>query len=277
MKQRILTLTLITCLSLPLTAQQRQEISVNAGGGFSTLLYSYGSSTQTLGGGGKVGAGYSFYFNPNWALSSGIDVGFYNTTGTLKHSVRNQNLIDMEDGADLIFTYTYSGYEEKTSAVLLTIPIMARYQTDDDKLAFYVDFGVKVGVPVSANFSADGDLRTEGFYPDLGFAFKEDMPERGFANYSGTPKTDLSLKPSFMLAVEAGVKYSITDRYSLYAGAYCDYGLNNMNKNTNNSYGALVTYQPATPANLAYGSLSGSSDRISSLALGITVRLSMSL
>ncbi len=271
--KRIATLLLAVAIAGVATAQHRQEVSVNAGAGLSSLIFSYGNSEQKLGFGGKVGLGYQYFLSPSWGVVSGVDFGFYNATSTLARNVYSQPAIDGFDGSDFTFTATYTGYEEKASTVMLTIPLMAQYQTGDGK-GLYVAFGAKVGIPISAKYKASGHLLTEGNY-GTGFHYSGDLPERGFTDSYQHYTADLDLKASFMLALELGAKWQLPGKYILYTGAYCDYGLNNINGTNTN--GVLVAYQSQTPADFKRQSVAGSSDRMNSLAIGVTLRLSLDM
>ena len=150
MKQRIILLLLALCFSLPSVAQHRHEVSIGGGYGLASLQYDVISSDHKSGSGAHAGLGYNFYFAPNWSVKTGVGIGFFNakttlgsvdTYKTVENSVVTYTTSTINGNGDLQFTYEYTGYEEKPSATLLTIPVMLQGETGG-KTAFYAAAGV---------------------------------------------------------------------------------------------------------------------------------------
>ncbi|MDR3134013.1 MAG: PorT family protein [Prevotellaceae bacterium] len=287
MKQKIILLLLALCFSLPSMAQHRHEISIAGGFGLSSLQYGVISSDHKNGTGAQAGLGYNFYFAPNWSVRTGVGLGFFNAKTTLGSTdtyktVENQShsyiTSTINGNGDLRFTYEYTGYEEKPSATLLTIPVMLQFETIGSK-AFYFAVGGKIGIPLSAQYKTSGQLKTTGYNLELEVPINDNLPDYGFGTYDVNHTTDWDLNLSVQLSVEAGVKWHLTDKLNLYSGVYFDYGLNDLNKNNNDDPTAfrLINYQPKTPGEFIYGGIFNGSDKLYPVALGITVRLSFGL
>ena len=278
MKQKIITLIILAfCTILPSMAQQH-ELSVNGGFGLSTLDYSYVTTLYKTGAGGQIGFGYNYFVTPNWSLRTGIDFAFYNASlSKSQYGATNQTISDVGEVFD--FMYSYLNYKEELSATFLNIPVMVQFQTTG-KIAFYIAGGAKIGIPVSATCRTKGDLTTKGWVADLGLIdhkIMEDMEDMGFVTNRATDKkNDFSMGVSFMLSAETGIKWELSEKFNLYTGVYFDYGLTDVNKDPVTSV-RLITYQPARPAEFLYGNMTAATERMNTIAGGITIRLAYKL
>ncbi|MDR0693997.1 MAG: PorT family protein [Prevotellaceae bacterium] len=284
MKQRIILLLLALCTALLSVAQHRHEISIGGGYGLSSLQYEVISSEHKNGSGAHAGLGYNFYFAPNWSVKTGVGLGFFNakttlgsteTYKTIENSTVSYITSTVNGSGDLRFTYEYSGYEEKPSVTLLTIPVMLQFETVGTT-AFYFALGAKIGLPLSAQYKTTGQLKTTGYNLELQIPIDDNLPDYGFGTYNVNQTTNWDLNLAVQLSVEAGVKWRLTQQLSLYSGVYFDYGLNNLNK-SDIVDSRLISYQPKTPSEFIYGGIFNGSDRLYPVALGITVRLGFGL
>ena len=274
MKQRIILLLLALCLSLPSMAQRRHEISVAGGYGLSSLQYKSNITDNQKGYNAHVGLGYNFYFTPDWSVKTGAELGFYSAVASLAQSTTypKSKVNDWE------FTYTYRDYKETVPAALFTIPVMVQGETGG-KIAFYAAAGAKISIPLHAQYRTSGHLTTSGYHTVYNIPV-DNLPAYGFGQFDVDETTGLDLNLSVQLAVEAGVKWRLDDRFSLYAGGYLDYGLTNLHKKTGDEGVRLITYQPSARPNeyrFLYGSFLHSSDKLYPVAAGITLRLSFGL
>ena len=275
MKQKIISLILVLGLCLPLTAQHRHEFSVNVGGGLSTLMYEPTIGKYTSGFGGEAGLGYHFFLTPNWGIGTGFNLALYNSELTADNAFFGSFNTTTVEGRAVRFSYTFNNYKEEISATMLTIPLMVQYQTGG-KIGLFAAVGGKVGIPVSANNNLSvGNIRTNGYFPDWNVTY-DDLPQYGFGAYDKmSQENDLELQTAFMLSAELGAKFRFGNSLSLYAGAYVDYGLNDVRKYESN--GLAFAYNPAAvsyPDGFAIsGSMAEASDKITPLAIGGKLRL----
>ncbi len=255
-----------------LAAQSKHELSVAGFGGLSTLKNPLLSNKM----GGGFSAGYSYRFNEKWALCSGIEFAFYgaayNAT-TLNESYPVASPIDNpQPGFDNAFTFhaDYTGYEEKLSALYLQIPVMAQYAYPLGKNFLYGAAGIKIGIPLTATYKAGAQsLSTWGHSNYTGQDYTN---EYGFGS-SGNPSHNGNMEtgPSAALAIEAGMKWILNEKFSLYSGFYFDYGLNNVNKMEDGTHSTIYNY----PADYTYNS--AVTGKMNLLAAGIKIKIAMGL
>jgi hypothetical protein len=265
--KKIIILLFVVMSGLLVSAQITHEISVQGGGGLSTLNYKLKSGKHQLGGGGEFGVGYACFFTKTVGIRIGFDLAFYNskaqpTSGVI---IVTPGLIDSEGDRFDMHT-TLSHYSESQKAMFLNIPVMAQFQTKK----FYVMGGVKIGVPLNCKFSiSDATLINKGYYPEL----TNELTMPAFAGY-GT-FTDINtegkfpLQVSAALALETGIKWEIGKHFALYAGIYFDYGLNNIVKQE----GPFMNYSSSEPANFTTNSaLPFITDKVNVMAFGVKMR-----
>ena len=290
-----LIVTLVVAMnSLHISAQAIHEFSVYGSSGLSTLRYQLSMGDRSGGFGGDFGAGYTYLIlreravetgtvsHQQWGIHTGIGLGFYNA----KAKLNNQTAITkgLNDG-ELFFSNfdlysTISGYKETQKAILLNIPVMAQYQLDQ----YYFMGGFKFGIPLSGKYKSKGaTLTNKAYYPELG-SWATTQEFRGYGTFTGmnsNGKIDLGV--STMFSLESGMMWRIDDNFSLYTGAYFDYGLNNVVKGKKNQFVNYNTYNPTdfTTNSVLSSSYSDDSkptaiaftDKVNTMAVGIKVRL----
>jgi len=250
MKKIILSIAYILVASSFLFAQEEQsqhELTINLGGGLSTLGLQTESSKLGLDGplmpklGGSLGLGYTYHINNQFGIGTGIEANFYRSEYSNDNLIGNYRDIDPKNQDEYFqLNYNYSErYKEIQNAIFVQIPLMLQFQTGDYH-KFYVAVGGRVGIPVYTQFNTDASaLTTSGFY-SFEKATYENLPTKGFTDYD-SPKTDgkLSLKTAYMASLELGMKWALNDNFNLYTGIYGDYGLNDIQKVKNKG---TVTY-----------------------------------
>ncbi|MCL2042371.1 MAG: PorT family protein [Bacteroidales bacterium] len=270
MKKVIIIIIAATC-SLSASAQPVHEFSINGGGGLSALNYKLSSGGKKLGGGGEFGVGYTCLFTEQIGLHVGAGIGLYNAKADLDGAgVVTAGLTD-DEGDRFNMHTTLHGYQETQNATFLNIPVMAHFQTGLVH-KFYAMGGVKVGLPVSCKYDLSGaTLTNEAYYPEYDNVLKEPTfaGYGDFDNISSSGKT--KYKISAALALEAGMKWNIGSLLAVYTGAYFDYGLTNIAKET-----SFVNYNNAEPANFTINSAVASANKINVMAVGVKVRLALS-
>lgn len=266
----------------PFLGHAQHEFSVYGGGGLSGLSYKSDAGKQKNGFGGQFGLGYRFYFTSNVGIGTGIEYAPYNAKFKADNVNSGHRATDFEDVA-FDFRSSVTGYEEKQNAAFLQIPLMLQYLTDSDQ-GFYVAGGFKAGIPLSGKYSSTASmLQNSGFYSEEIYEYTTQQ-FMGFGTFNGiTSKGDLTFKTAFFLSLEAGMKFGLSGNFSLYAGAYLDYALNNAVKKPSL---LLVAYNTTNPTDFTLNSVANSqyaqngvaqsfTDKIAPVAAGVKIVVAM--
>ncbi|MDG3581381.1 OmpA family protein [Galbibacter pacificus] len=240
MKIRIVTsLFLIWMLS-----GQAQEIMFKLDGGTSGIAYNSSMGNGTLGFGGGIGVGYTYFFNNHWGLQTGIEARYNSNTFELYD---NQQIVTNEiddQGSAFEYRVNTSKYREDQHFYSFGIPVMLQYRgAISDKTGFYVGFGGKVLFPTKQQVAASAkDLELSSYYPDLNLEI-DDLPVHGFGNTNDWENhVEVSLKTSVLLSIEGGLIFKLKEHLKLYTGIYIDYGLTDLQDE--NPTQNLVDYSP---------------------------------
>jgi hypothetical protein len=222
-----------------------------------------GSVSTGFGFGGRLG--YSFAVNPSWKAGTALELSMYNNKvsfGTLSDKYEHGTGEDKS-----LFSYSLNSYEEKQSVAMVSIPVTLQYQTGDN-IRFCVSGGVKFGLPVSAQASiTPGTVNdVSGKYDHEGQTYTN-LPQHGYPEGTKLPavKSDIDLGFSVAATLEAGVLIR-----KFYAGAYLDYGLNNMQKTKDKH---PIEYQNSSM--LVHNSIlnTGLVDKINLFSVGLKVKM----
>lgn len=286
MNNKIITIILIFAFcGTSLLAQKKQEFSIWGAGGLSTLKYDTNVGDSKNGMGGAFGVGYNYYFSQNWSVGTGLELSLYNSKTTINELYDAYNTTDGTYNFE--FRTTVSNFEEKQNTMFINIPIMAQFEIPaigDNN--FYASGGFKIGIPVSKKFKVTKmHMENRGYYPQFGGEIDE--PEfMGFGSFDRRDKKgDLDLKIAYMVSLEAGMKWVLSENMSLYTGAYFDYGLNDISKDKNKR---LVGYNRQAPEDFQHNSVLSSqystngetkeiADKINLMSLGIKLKLAFDL
>jgi hypothetical protein len=228
----------------------KHEYTLYAGGGLSTLHYksSIGSSSGMAG--GLLGADYRFFPLKNFGIGIGLEASFYNAKGVIDDYSYAEQVKD-RDGDDFEFRTNLRNYGERESIVMLNIPLMLRYRGDPEKNTFYIAAGAKISLPVSGKYRiVEGASSNSGDYAFENYEYT-DRPFVGFGSFPEIGDQELTLKPAYMLSVEAGMNWRL-QYILLYTGVYFDYGLNNIVEKSNELF---ITYNSSNPTDRHTGSM----------------------
>ncbi|WP_108823355.1 porin family protein [Dysgonomonas sp. Marseille-P4361] len=289
MKKNILMFVagLLICSILSAQNNKTHEVSVWGAGGLSTLQYDLNIGDSKNGVGGTVGFGYNYNFNENWSIGSGLELSFYSAKSTIDGLSDSYAANDGE--YDFVFHTTIKNYKEKQSATYLNIPIICQYQTPVfNEHSLYVSAGMKIGVPVSKTSKVtNADFNNYGYYPEWENPIQDDPYFMGFGAFKSIDKKGtLDLKIVYILALETGLKWKLSEDLGLYTGVYLDYGLNDIKKADDKR---LIQYNKEMPEDYIHNSILLSkaaindsedkilSKKINSIAAGIKVRLAFCL
>jgi opacity protein-like surface antigen len=255
-------------------AVARHEVSISAGGALSGLQSRPVYGDANMKGAFAIGAGYHYALNDTWGILSGIHFAVYNGGIAASNNDHTQQ-ITIPGGNPLDFKISAPAYSEKQRAVMINIPVMAQYRYRGwNKAVLYGAGGFKLGVPVKVTARPEGTYTTSSFSSETHITYEE-LPDYSLVSNRAFPegKTDLGMKATVMMSLEAGAQWPFGGRYILYTGIYTDLGLNNALKRNVETVRNLVAYQSETPAQVAFNSATDTyAKRMSPFALGITVR-----
>jgi len=267
---------LLICLLLTvnIATAQSHEFSIYASGGMSNFNYKFDAGTVSGGFGGGGGIDYTCNISPQFGITTGVGFAMYGSKATSEGFSGQYNAFD--DGDELQFSYTVAtGYEETQSATLLTIPVMAQYRAPfgSGSTSFYAAGGLKLGLPLSAKTLITSKNTTSGHYLYEDQTY-ENLPQHGFISDVGISmmKSDVDLGFSTMLSLEAGLRFSLSEKTGLYTGLFFDYGLNSIQKSNDKH---VVEYQPSAPSLFKNNSIlnTGMVDKINLMSVGIKVKI----
>lgn len=282
-------LLLVTGIALSLNMHSQNyvvhDFSVYGGAGLNTLQYDVKSPFESKNGSGALfGVDYTYSFNPNMGMMLGAEMSFY------RGKVKNNNFSDSYMTYDIdnsYFEYRLADgkdLEDIHSATYINIPIKMRYQSLGT-VKFYGAGGIKFGIPIHSKSKIKlSSITASGFYPDDNQTYT-DSPFMGFGTFNNISNNVISkLKIAFLLSLEAGAKYAITDQNNLYGGIYFDYGLNDIKKNETR----LINYDAISPQEIVVQNISsvqlnkdGETIRITKkvipMAIGLKVGVSFGL
>ncbi len=239
--------------------EKRHELSAWIQGVCSFLQYNPTVGNYKLGLGGGVGIGYTYLFDRQWGISTGVEAVVYNAkTKITNHSDRYRVIDDEDQYNSLTLMVDIDNFEEKQQVYYLNIPLMIYYQGDGKAgNEFYASLGGKLGVPIQGNYRSTGDYVTKGQY-DFTQTILENMPEHGFYTYNdlkADEKFDLDL--NFQISAEVGYRWNMEEDWYIYTGLYCDYGLSDIRK-VKNSPANLLQYNRENPPKYIINSIAES-------------------
>ena len=195
------------------------------------------------GGGGDLGVGFTGFMTPYIALHVGIGLGISNLN--VKVDSLKTATFDLDDKNN---PYKYdlysilSDYREKRRTFSLSIPLMLQFQTIENPSGwgrrtnlshgFYLKAGFKLNILLSNAYEMSiKDITNSGYYPNMeNWVGSQKFAGFGNFKFNNTKKENIGFFQA-ILALEAGMKWSISNDMFVYTGAYFDYGLNDPAKN----------------------------------------------
>ena len=223
-KQIIIGLSLLICGMIP-AQEAGSYLHFNVGGGLNNLAYKIQDGTQKGQAGFTLNAAYSYFFNPQWGIQTGVGLQSFGSISTYNF-LSSSPEVDT-DGDSYLFKTKYTNWQEKQQALYVEIPVMAQYRHFfNQKWGLMASAGAKIALPLNAGYkSAGGDITTTGYYPQWNVELNN-LPQHGFSTVTDF-KGNLSLKPAVIVIAELGGLYKLSPCMDLYVGGYFNYGLNN--------------------------------------------------
>lgn len=258
MKQLCAAAAVLLMFSGSLLAQESKGsyFSVSGNLGSSALHYDLNDAgTRKSKTGYGVQLGYSYFFNPNWGVHTGIGISHYKTAGRLNGNLDTNDYLSLGNQIDddiisgepqnYQLRARLANWQENQTAFLLEIPLMGMYQTrfgQAERWGVYGGLGVKLQVPVKAEYEVQGGsrLNISGYYPhnniDKGAPGLPPVIQHGFGTVEDVKeslgwKDDLGLKLGVAATAEAGFLIDLGNDLDLMLGGYIDYGFTNIRKN----------------------------------------------
>jgi hypothetical protein len=288
--KRILITVCCLFVTAAATAQKREsdEASKHELSVYGTAGYSPISCTVPVNGkpGAGAGIGYTHSINPSLGIVFGIELMRYNSEisfGDVSGEYTEGT------GYDLFrFTYSLHNYRQTQSITMFSVPVMAQYglPLGSGSTLFYVSGGFKFGFPVRAKAkTAPGTVTASGYFAREIVEY-DDFPSHGFGKdipfqssvgnigFGYTHPFDFGFTAA-TLALETGVRFTLTGKIRLYAGLYFDYGLNNIQEE---NYKNLLEYNTAESSFVHNSVLNtGMVDKIKLINTGLKIKVGLGL
>ena len=220
--------------------EKKHEYSAFGSLGMSFLLYDlYGGGETGDGNSTTLGLGYAYNFDTGgenqWAALTGLEYARYG--GSATYSSLNERYTAYDNSgfppSNMTFEYTIKNYQEEQSVTMLSIPLMARLTTSlslyQNSFVYFAG-GMKIGIPITANATAKGTLKSSGYYDYEDVTYIE-LPNHGF--FSGekvTHSSKIDAGIAAILTFESGMRFTVAKRSLLYAGLHFDLVLNDLKK-----------------------------------------------
>ena len=284
----------------------RHEFSIWTSFGASTLHYRPTIGNRETGLGGAFGLGYTYFFHPNWGIRTGLEVAVYNTTFHMRRLQDMYTRYSFDDltpgwtGSDRLIDYhtEVSDYTERQRLYNLNIPLLLQFQTPlpGGNHQFFASAGVRLGIPINSTFRvSNATLYTWHFDHGLNQEFRPDPIDYGTVFFEdlglfynlpfSTRRLENRVRVSGMASAEAGVKFHLNPRHSLYVGAFLDYGFNNIRRHSGNHF---FEFDPENAEMISNSILSSQytsgnrptanfTNRVVPLSFGLTVRLGINM
>ena len=228
MKKIILTIIFIISTVL-IFAQQANEITLEIGGGLSTLKCNPIFGKTNAGFGGNIGLGISHHFNKSVAIGLGIDMSLHNSKFDI--SGANTKLLNQKDSYSDVYQLNsvLKTYKESEQIIMANIPFSIKIMLGN-KHQFFLQPGIVVEVPIKAKYSVENaEIQNSAYYPKYNntingptFAGFGD-----FKNYS-TDGTMILKNIAFSLMLDLGMKWNISKNFVLYTGIYGNLGFSDI-------------------------------------------------
>jgi OmpA-OmpF porin, OOP family len=266
---------IIGCFVVLISQTEAQGLSIGLDGGLQGTQYRLQGGSTSLLPGGSLSLLYAFHLRGRWSLLSGITGGIYRTEARFPDGTAFSDYQVDDAGSAFQYNMRTTGYKETQRVFAAGIPLLLQYHTAGAGTQWYIDGGGKVIFPagVSSNVSAQ-QLNLSGYYPDYNVVVTN-LPQHGFGTLNNwKAHASAELRPAAALSAATGVSFRLSRGTRLYAGLFVEYGLTDLKARGDSM--PLVTYNPTSVSGLnANGVLKmQNAGRMTSLILGLQVKLS---
>jgi hypothetical protein len=252
------------------------ELSISVSAGMSNFVYKLDEGSHSGGIGGGIDIGYAYNVKRWFAIVTGFGVSLYNSKLSMDRCSENYTSYD-KAGDEFTLNYSLDGYSERQSAVLFTIPLMARYSTGLGKgtSRYYIAGGLKVGIPVSSVAAITSETVTTSGYYTFEYGTYTDLPHRGLVTNATGEKSDSKIKLGIapLLALETGIRFQVGYQKNLMTGVYIDYSPGDIRQSDNRH---VFEYQAPLPLQFIYNSVINTKllNKVNLFSAGLKIGLS---
>jgi hypothetical protein len=262
-----------------ITAANAQELGLTLKRGMSGLNYNVLNGDNKFSYGTGLGLHYTYFFNENWGLLSGLSYNSYSNRAEVNNQVVSSSKATDNTGTAFVYTSAVENYTERQIFQAYNIPLMLQYRTNvSENIDWYINGGGAVVLPSTLHYNASATrLSLIGYYPGLNKTVSN-QPQQGFGtmlNWNNQNEAEL-LKTTFTLNLESGLCFQLSPEHRLYVGLYVDYGLNNLK--TNPTSGNLFTYSSADISKIKSNGLMAINSATSAarlISIGVTAKITL--
>ena len=269
-----------------LSAQNTHEFSIFGGSGSSVLAYKVAAGEHANGFGGQFGFGYHYSFSPILDFGTGMEFSLYSASFNLDNL--NTRYMAVDPSGDVFdFRSLIRNYKERQRSMMLQIPLMAQYRMGDER-QFFAAAGLKIGIPLTGTYRNSYEkIENKGYYEyeDMEYDTQQFVGFGTFADRDA--KGALKFKAALLLSLETGMKWKLSNVFSLYPSIYMDYGLAGTFVRAQNAAPLhFIEYNSNAPRDFAVNSIVKSkyaqgetfqsfTNKVTPIAIGIKLRLSL--
>jgi hypothetical protein len=189
----LLLLVIILLGAGNLQAQEAKHyLNFDLGSGVHNLKYDLPNGKVKNQYGYSASMGYTYFFDQQWGLGSGVGVQSYGANPILNYTSATP-AID-EKGDPYEFRNNYTNWQETQKALFVEVPLTVQFRHSlSKKLGLLVSVGAKVSIPVSSTYeTTGGEMVASGYYSQWD-AELYGLPQHGLGNYTSTYSGDLML------------------------------------------------------------------------------------
>ncbi len=231
--------SLATCL-LFVAAAMAQDFKVSVGGQLHLSQLNIDSHLVNDGiePGAGLEVGLNYALSDQWSVNTGVGVAWHQSRTSAARITGSENTQDLE-GENFRFDYLINNYNESQKFVALSIPLNLQYESKGHT-RFYSRLGASYQILTGVQQQASAQTLTTSGYFDRFNGTLTAPAFAGFGTYRNLDfkQRDFDLNNSINATLELGIKEPM-DQGFLYIGAFVEYGLNDINKNSDTTQGTL--------------------------------------
>lgn len=232
--KRISTLLAAVALTVTVMAQRtdyRNFVGLNLGGGINTLTYSPKDGDYKIGLGCDAGLHYTHFFGEHFGMGFGAYYGLSNSKVVYNFTETTTGLTHPDNtNAKYDLNTQFNGWRERQNVTRLSIPVEFFWRKPAcDTWTFIAGLGASFDLPLSGKLKTDeGTYTTSGYFHSLGYPVTN-LPSHGFGTYEANQEKDIeNLKLGVSVIADLGFRKALKNRWGLYMGLYCGYGVSSM-------------------------------------------------
>lgn len=168
---------------------------------------------------------YGIHFHRNVGLMLGAELARYGGTERMTGSLYWMNVVDSE-GETYNHQVEIHSFVDRQSLTYINIPIALQLQVPFEVMALEFQLGAKVGIPLSAAASFEGDIEHVGVYPQWGMEEVRNVAGHGFYRVPNfRNEYEIAKQTQCFVFAKAGVSAKISSYLRLVVMVGFDYGV----------------------------------------------------